>query len=325
MKRSLPSTTREVFCALVAVMASGTACDPDQGVEPGAPVLTKIVLVAPGPTPIQIDAATPACASTIVGGEACDPSTDGLCQQSATSWCTCVPDATDDTMGAWDCAPFPVLAVIAVFDRLLNTEPFDIVYPKRSGDVVTGTAGAGAPQFGLLTDYASTGTPMGITPLFSFFFNGNFRNNGPSLFSTPDPGFPSATAVTVTLVSSQVRAKDGTSFIGEGMLAGGTVGFTTPPFSGTIALPDDMNPDPRVIFTSYVADSVKTHITVTADGADITATVDLNINADTVTITPKPMMSFPAGATIAITVDATAPNALGQPIAAAVTDSFTAM
>ena len=141
MKRSSSPTTREVLCALLAVMASASACEPDNDVQPGAPVLTKIVMVAPGPTGIEVNADTPGCPTAIVGGEACDPSSDALCQQSATSWCTCVADATDMTMGAWDCAPFEVLAVVAVFDRLLDTAPFDVVYPMPAPEVATGTAG----------------------------------------------------------------------------------------------------------------------------------------------------------------------------------------
>ena len=96
-----------------------------------------------------------------------------------------------------------------------------------------------------------------------------------------------------------------------------------------------MNPNPQVVFTSYVSDSVKSHITVTADGVDITADVTLTISGSTgptgpiVTITPPttgtpPVTAWPAGATITITVDATAPNAVGQTIAP-VSDSFVAM
>ena len=59
----------------------------------------------------------------------------------------------------------------------------------------------------MVTDYASTGTPTGITPLFSQFFNGNFRNRGPSLFSTPAVGFPSDSMVMVALDAGLVQAK----------------------------------------------------------------------------------------------------------------------
>ncbi len=325
MKRSFSPPTRGTLCALVAVMASGTACEPDNGVPPGPPVLTKMILVAPGPTPaVTITPETSDCVSGIASAGACDPSMDGLCRDTAMAgWCSCVADAMDMSMGAWDCAPFPVIAVIAVFDRLLDTAPFEAAYPDGSVEVVTGSAGAGSPQFDLVTDYASTGTPMGVTPLLGFYYNGNFRNNGPSLFSMPDPGFPSGVAVDVTLKASLVRAKDGTTpFVGVGLLQGGTVLFTMPAFTASIAAPDAGNPA-SVVFTNFVPDDVLTHITVTADNVDITAQVDLAVSGMSVTATPK--TAWPVGATIAITVDATAKNTLGQTIAAAKSDSFTAM
>jgi len=305
-------------------MASGTACEPDNGVPPGPPILTKMILVAPGPTPVTITPETSDCTAGIASADACDPMMDGLCRDAAMAgWCNCVADATDMTMGAWDCSPFPVLAVIAVFDRLLDTAPFEAVYPAGSEEVVTGSAGAGSPQFALVTDYASTGTPMGVTPLFSFYFNGNFRNNGPSLFSMPDPGFPSGSAVDVKLEASLVRAKDGTTpFVGLGLLQGGEVLFTMPAFTASIAPPDSGNPA-SVTFTNFVPDNVTAHITVTANAVDITAQVDLAVSGLVVTATPK--TAWPAGATIAIAVDATATNKLGQTIAAAATGSFTAM
>jgi len=326
MKRSFPSPAREALCAFVAVMASGTACEPDNAVQPGAPVLTKIVLVAPGPTPITITPTTPNCAG-VATGDTCDATMDSLCRDGAAAgWCSCVPDPMDMTMmmNIWDCSPFPVLAVVAVFDRLLDTAPFDAVYPDGSTEVVTGTAGAGAPQFDLVTDYASTGTPMGVTPLFSFYFNGNFRNNGPSLFSMPDPGFPSGSAVTVNLQASLVRAKDGTTpFVGEGLLQGGTVLFTTPAFSAGVTPPDDKGNPASVVFTSVVDDDVIAHIKVTADNVDITSQVVLAASGLVVTAIPK--TAWPVGATIAITVDATAKNALGQTITAFEPGPFTAM
>ena len=59
-----------------------------------------------------------------------------LCRQaSAMNWCNCVPGRDDDTgvTGAWDCTPFTnVTAVIAVFDRLLDTAPLD---PGDAGGV----------------------------------------------------------------------------------------------------------------------------------------------------------------------------------------------
>jgi hypothetical protein len=165
---------------------------------------------------------------------------------------------------------------------------------------------------------------MGVTPLLGMFFNGNFRNNGPSLFSAPDPGFPSGSAVTVNLQASLVRAKDGTTpFVGEGLLQGGTVLFTMPAFTASVSPPDDMGTPASVVFTNVVDQDVIGHITVTANNADITAQVDLAVSGMVVTVTPK--TAWPAGAMIAITVDATAKNALGQTITAFEPGPFIAM
>ena len=71
---------------------------------------------------------------------------DGLCKQaSANNWCTCVADAMAPNMGAWNCDPFAnVTAVIAVFDRLLDTAPFEPGMDPIKG-VMTTSATATTP------------------------------------------------------------------------------------------------------------------------------------------------------------------------------------
>ena len=216
-------------------------------VPPGPPVLKEFTIVAGG-APTTVTADTPDCPAGIVGSEACLPMgdmatmtpPDGLCRQaSAMNWCNCIPDDADMTgmTGNWDCSPFAnVSAVIAVFDRLLDTVPLDPGDAPGLTDVVTTMAGTGAPVITLLTDYSSTGAADGlIFNLFGPFFFGNFRGNGPSLFSAPQPEFPSGTTITVSLQADLVRAKDGTTpFTGNGLLQGGTLVFTMAPFSGVV-------------------------------------------------------------------------------------------
>lgn len=320
MKRSFPPSARQPLCVLVGALTTLAACSPDNDVEAGAPVLQELTLIAPGPTAVTVTADTPDCQSGLAGGEACDPSMNGLCRQNPAGWCSCVADAMDMTMGSWDCTPFPVLGVVAVFDRLLDTAPFDAVYPEPSVDVITATAGSG--EIEMVTDYASTGTPTGITPLFSQFFNGNFRNRGPSLFSTPAVGFPSDSMVMVALDAGLVQAKDGTTpFTGLGLLQSGAIVFTMPAFTATISPPDDSGPA-RVTFTNLIDTDILTHITVTQNNVDITSQVMLAVDGLSVTVTP--MNPFPTGAVVVITVDATARNTFGQAIGAAKTDTFTA-
>ena len=348
MKRSFPPPAREALCALVGVLVCSAACEPNQDVPPGAPVLKEFTIVMGGTTPTTVTAETPDCPAGIVGTEACLPmGGDGLCRQaSAMNWCNCFPDAADDTglTGAWDCAPFAnVTAVIAVFDRLLDTAPLDPGDTAGVTDVVTTEGGAGAPVIMLVTDYSATGAADGlIFNLFGPFF-GNFRGNGPSLFSIPDPEFPSGTTITVSLQANKVRAKDGTTpFTGNGLLQGGQLVFTMAPFSATVSAPADATMDPTfsIAFTNFAdtagcgpptADTMDVdpplcvtaaHITATANGAPVTIEVS-SADGSTVSVAPAGG-AWPAGATIVVTLDATTTNLLGQPIDMAASDTFTA-
>src|SRR5436190_8460364 len=215
MKRSFPPPAREALfgaIALATLLGLGTACEPDNNVQPGAPVLTTMIMIGPGGATTTVTKDTPDCPPGIVGSEACDPSMDTLCKHPAPGWCNCVADMADMTMGAWDCSDVGVLAVVAIFDRLLDTAPFDAKYPDGITNAMTATTpSASAPQFQVISDYASTGTPMGVNPLFATFVFGNPRNTGPSLFAMPDPAFPSSAAVTLQLEAAQVHAKDGTT------------------------------------------------------------------------------------------------------------------
>jgi hypothetical protein len=276
---------------------------------------------------------TPECMNPIASADAClpmgdpaDPSVpvDSLCRDGAkNNWCSCVADAMDGSMGTWSCEPFTnVMAVIAVFDRLLDTTPLDPGDAPGLTDVVM--AMAGAPSVEMLSDYSSTGSPDGfIFNLFGPAFFGNFRANGPSLYSAPQPAFPSDATIEVSLDANKVRAKDGTTpFKGEGLLQSGTLIFTTAPFSATVTAPEDATMDPTVTvsFTNFTDPTG--HITATANGAAVAIDVE---SGDGATFTVKPHAgSWPAGATIVVTVDATTVNLTGQMVAAAASATFTA-
>jgi hypothetical protein len=357
MKRSFPPPAREALCALVGVLVLGAACEPNQDVPPGAPVLKEFTIVVGGTTPTTITADTPDCPAGIVGGEACNPMgdpPDGLCRQaSAMNWCNCVPDPMDAMASIWDCSPFTnVSAVIAVFDRLLYTPPLDPGDTSGVTDVVTTMAGAGAPQIMLVTDYSSTGAANGlIFNLYGPFF-ANFRGNGPSLFSAPDPEFPSGTTVTVSLQANKVLAKDGTTpFTGNGLLQGGTLVFTMAPFSAVVVAAQPFMPatadspemptTPAMVAFTNFADTAgcgpptpatddedpplcttAAHITATANGAPVAIDVASG-DGSTMIVTPMGGGAWPVGATVVITVDAATTNLLGQPIAAAASETFT--
>ena len=334
MKRSFPPPARDAL--LVIALSCGAACTPNQGVKPGAPELIEFTIVQAGGTATTVKPDTPDCMSGIASGAACLPMgsdagdggvglpPDSLCRDAtAQNWCTCVPDAMDGTMGVWSCEPFAnVMAVIAVFDRLLDTAPFEMGDASGLTDVVTADA---TPATDLLTDYSATGARDGfIFNLFGPAFFGNFRGNGPSLFSAPQPEFPSGATVTISLDAQKVRAKDGTTpFTGDGLLQAGQLVFTMAPFAASVTAPADaaMDPAVTVAFTNF-ADPTG-HITATANGTTVAVDIESGDGGATFTVKPK-AGTWPAGATIVVTVDATTTNLIGQMVAAAASATFTA-
>jgi len=348
MNRSFPSTAREAFRVLVGLMMGAAACSPNQGVKPGAPELIEFTIVQGGATATTVRPDTPDCSTGIVSGDACFPSgrmadaadggtldadapPDGLCRlASATTnnWCTCVADGMDPNVGTWNCDPFAnVTAVIAVFDRLLDTAPFEPGTAPTAG-VMTTSATGGAPVVDILADYSATGDQNGLVfNLFGPAYFGNFRGDGPSLFGVPQPEFPSGATVMVSLQADKVHAKDGkTPYAGSGQLLGGTLIFTMAPFAAVLMPPDAMAMDPTaatIAFTNMAANP-KDHVTATANGAPIAVEVAGDDGGSSYPVTPAAGGAWPAGATIVITVDATTTNLLGQTIAAAATVTFTA-
>ena len=106
-----------------------------------------------------------------------------------------------------------------------------------------------------------------------------------------------------------------------------TTDMPEPPIAATVAFTnfadaagcgtddDDMTVD--------VACTMAAHITATANGAPIMVNV-ASADGTTYSVTPKGATAWPAGATIVVTVDATAPNLIGQMVAAAASGTFTA-
>jgi hypothetical protein len=319
----------------------GVACVPDQGVKKGPPELIEFTIMQAGGMATTVKSDTPECLSGVVTGSACLPMghaadvadggtfdamvpPDALCRQtSAMNWCTCVttdPD-TDPTAGTWSCDPLTnVAGVIAVFDRLLDTAPLDPGDAAGVTGLMTVDA-AGAPDIMISSDYSSSGNAKGLVfPLFGAAYFGNFRANGPSLFGAPDPEFPSGATIMLSLNGEKVRAKDGkTAFIGNGLLLGGTLVFTTAPFSASLSKPDATAMDPNAVtlaFTNFAPDPTA-HLTAKANGTVIMITAASSDGGSTWSITPMAGGAWPAGATIEISLDATTPNLLGQTIAAA--------
>ena len=326
---SRAAITRIASLGLAIASLTSAACAPDQGVKPGAPELFAYYVIQAGPTPTKILPKNPDC-PTPAANAACRPmppmpdEPDTICRDVAAShWCSCIADATDPTMGTWNCDPFVgVISVIAIFDRVLDTAPLDPDDPANSPtDIATATAGAGT-AVPVLTDYGSNGSPTGLViPLFAQFFLGNFRTEGPSLFTVPESGFPAGTTITTSLNANRVLAKDGTTpFVGEGALLDGIVKFKTAAFAATLTAPDltAMSMDTNTVTASFtnlvVADDVAMHAHATVNGAAVAITVAA-VNEVTVSITP--VAPWPAGATVVITLDAATTSAAGDSLGAA--------
>lgn len=331
MNRSFPSA-REALVVLAGALLYAAGCTPDQSVKAGPPQLMEFTIVAGGAaTTVKHD--TPDCATTTTDGATCDPANDGLCRQSSGSdWCTCVADMTaTPPTAAWSCAPFAnVTAVIAVFDRLLDTAPLDPGTDPGRKDLITATT---TPAIELSTDYSATGDPNGLVfNLFGPAFFGNFRANGPSLFAQPLPEFPSDAVVMVKIDKTKVRAKDGTTpFEGTGMLMSGELSFKTAPFTMSVAAPDAMAMDPTaatVMFTNFVDPTVVGPLIIASTSANTAIPVKAvhvdgsDASASTFAVTPT-SGAWPAGE-ITIAVDATAKNLLDQTITAPLSGKFTA-
>ena len=197
-----------------------------------------------GTTATTVTADTPDCLAGHRGGEACRcrwGTRDGALPAGDRHELVQLLPGRDRRHGrwaAWDCAPFAnVTAVIAVFDRLLDTAPLDPGDASGVTDVATTTGGAGAPAITLLTDYASTGAPTGsVFNLFGPFF-GNFRADGPSLFSGRSPSFPSGTTVTVSLQADRSGQGRHDAVHGRRPAAGRASGVHDGAFTARVAAP----------------------------------------------------------------------------------------
>jgi hypothetical protein len=399
MKRLFPQIERPILVGLAAALAAfGAACSPNQGVQPGAPVLTEIDIVenpytatsvtsipsavADCPTGVAsdgggtIDGATGTTPAAATGGM-CDPTVAvPICRQvSAKNWCRCVAnsppsappastctdagapdaaaavadaavdagssDAAAPLGGTWNCDPFaPTSVALFVFDRLLDTAPFDTGDGGGSPNVATTMVSPTPPNPVTVTvDYASNGSPNEII----FPLLGDFRSDGPSLLFAGQPTLPTASAFTVTLDPTKVRAKDGkTAFTGTGFFKAGSLTYTTAAFMASITAPPTtplaadagacaippitVTPDmtPATITFNDLVDptAIAAHVTITATSATgpiaFTATSADGLN---VSITPK--ADWPASSTITITLDPTATDLDGDAVGAVVPATFT--
>lgn len=280
------------------LVASAGGCNPNQSVEPGPPKLLTFSVV------------------------------DNVTGQPV--------ELTDDA-GAVEITGFVHLS--ALFDRLLDPVPVTSLDGgvDQGANVTMVTIAPPLPS-GASVTYTSIYTPNGAPLHFpgSDISGGLVYGPGPTINTTVDPTFPSGSTITFSLDGSKVRSKKGEPFTGMGQLM-----FHTQPFAAAIAVPlAEADPDAgtdagapavkpemqavTVSFTNLPAADIDAHIHVTVGGApfaDVTVAPDAMGNPTVFTVTPT--TSWPGSSTITVTVDATAADALGSPVAAAASGSFT--
>jgi hypothetical protein len=232
----------------MALLFLGGACSPSSNVKAGAPVLTSLTIVEPDGTPHgtrwDVTADTQNCPTEYAEGKDCDPGPFAVCELDKNVVCHCVakdmcdpsikPDAAA-TLGTLNCTYAPGSMVIATFDRLLDTTPFDGMQTVASLAATPTTAAVAA------TDYTSSGTSTGLVFTQWSAFTGNFFADitGPTIAMTGTPALPVDSTVTFSLTQDVVRAKDGkTSFTGAGpLLTDGKIAFKTSSFTASITVP----------------------------------------------------------------------------------------
>ena len=253
MKRSVPPAgvaRRDRARRVVGLHPSLTsaACAPDKSVKPGAPVLTQFYIVAGGADADEDHRRRRPTVRGTAGGAACDPvrrrwpptpaAPDTLCRDARRqpTGAPAPPTPTTSTMGTWSCAPFVgVTAVIAIFDRLLDTDAARS--RRRPGqsltDIATATAGAGTrrPRADRLRVQRLADGPRHPAASARLFF-GNFRTGAPACSRSPARVPVGHDDHDQRSNPAKVRAKDGKTPFTAGRCCRTALKFTTAPFGG---------------------------------------------------------------------------------------------
>jgi hypothetical protein len=296
MKRLFWRIAPEVVLGSFLVATAG-GCDPKHDVKPGAPEILGISVL------------------------------DNITGQSLT------------ISGDAGLVPVPgFVHLSALFDRLLDTGPlgkFDDAGADSGSDVIALTVTPTVSASAMLT-YSTIYDPNGGDPEIAPGVPGGLIfGPGPTLNTTASPTFPSNSTITAVLDRTRIRSKKGEPFVGDNQIM-----FQTQPFAASIAVPmGDPDPDAgadagtpavpaamqavTITFNNVVGADIITHVIVTAGGTPYTQ-VDIAPDAANPTVVNvSPATNWPPNTTIAVTVDATADDALGGTTGAAVTESFT--
>lgn len=249
-------------------------------------------------------------------------------------------DATAMPAGTWNCDPFaPTAVALFVFDRVLDTQPFDSDAGTTSAGATLTTVPPAATVTGKV-DYRPNGSPKEVI----FPLVGDFRSDGPSLLISGNPALPAGAAVTVALDPTAVRAKDHkTPFTDGGKFGGGTLTFSVGGFSASITtpppapLPADAGacaapntlvvPDKTAVtvaFTNLVdPKAAGAAITIQATSGGTTTNVPFDVSStDNLTLTLTPTAAWPDNSSILVTVPGTITDLAGDKLAAEQMQTF---
>jgi hypothetical protein len=248
--------------------------------------------------------------------------------------------------GTWNCDPFsPTATALFVFDRLLDTEPFD----ADGGAATTATLEtAPTSTVSAAVDYASNGSPNEVI----FPLLGTLRVDGPSLLISGDPALLAPAEIRIALNPQAVRAKDHTTPFtdvdpktGLHNFASGSLRFSTAAFGVTITppaappLPADAGacatpnlpaPDstPATVTFTNLVDQMAVDMAITASAMVGATTADVPVDVAsmdglTFTVTPKMGTTWPANAMVTITVPGTITDLAGDTFGPTQTATFT--
>jgi hypothetical protein len=302
--------------------------------------ITIVEYLPDGPATTEITGAATACDPAVAGGGVCQlvdespvadsgvaeedlKKADGICQTATSDWCRCQGDPSASEQGEWNCAPFaPSTKVIATFDRLIDTTPFEPdsgVEPEAIAALTASPVPPSPPGPGV--DYSSTGSPttlvFGIySPNWGYFVTGNPNDNnyrwaGPSIQVVGEPTLPSGATVSIDLSKTNVRAKDGkTPFTGTGLLQDGALKFNTAPFSVAISAPHGEElPPPAPMDGGVDAGASDAGVadastdTATPPPAPTTGPVPADMNMGAITLTFNNLVEMSAEGHVKISVD----------------------
>jgi hypothetical protein len=311
--RTRSRSTKSLACVVgVSAALGGTGCAPSNSVKSGAPVMLSFGAVDP----------------------------DG--------------NAVSFTSDAGSVAAPPLAHFVAIFDRVLDgdsLEDADAGVPKAG---IAGGEYVGSLATPLPVPVTTNYVPNGDSKFYTFL------PQGPSLTLSPICGLPAGASVQISVNLAKLRSHDLSTVATPDVGVTPTLAFTTDALSVVTDIPPPIDPDPtagipggpavldaQTVVTLTFNDSMPAatplpgctmlpstathiHVSTTVGGAPVLQfePVIAQVDGDPTHWTVSPpgtadaMASWPEGALVTVTVDATATDYFGMALGAPVTASF---